>query len=161
VYYILVILQSSDVVEREEEITKAITSAKLSGMFPEKSAEEDNNKSALHLLEGLGCDGLLVSYSLLPHDYTDGLPTAVFTSQQDINSQEHRLFHCLVSVTSPHTLTVELNGRKFILLPQSRFLMSDIMGLNIYSNSLAAGEGFHFIVMDPPWQNKSIKRKRM
>lgn len=52
---------------------------------------------------------------------------------------------------------VKCRGDNYIIPPQSTFLMSDIQHLNTVCKALGT---FDLIVMDPPWTNKSVKRKK-
>ncbi|XP_048041268.1 N(6)-adenine-specific methyltransferase METTL4 [Megalobrama amblycephala] len=50
---------------------------------------------------------------------------------------------------------VTLMREKYLLPPRSRFLLSDITRMHPLVNS---GDKFDLIVLDPPWENKSVKR---
>lgn len=53
------------------------------------------------------------------------------------------------------TYEVTLMKEKYLLPPRSRFLLSDITRMHPLVNS---GDKFDLIVLDPPWENKSVKR---
>ncbi|XP_051756988.1 N(6)-adenine-specific methyltransferase METTL4 [Ctenopharyngodon idella] len=50
---------------------------------------------------------------------------------------------------------VTLMREKYLLPPRSRFLLSDITRMHPLVHS---GDKFDLIVLDPPWENKSVKR---
>ncbi|XP_067278832.1 N(6)-adenine-specific methyltransferase METTL4 isoform X1 [Pseudorasbora parva] len=50
---------------------------------------------------------------------------------------------------------VTLMREKYLLPPRSRFLLSDITRMHPLVNS---GDKFDLIILDPPWENKSVKR---
>lgn len=68
-----------------------------------------------------------------------------------------RVALCLVSNPHEFGLLKEISLQKYIIPPKSTFLMSDLTRMEAI---LDAEVLFDCIVMDPPWQNKSVKRKR-
>lgn len=58
---------------------------------------------------------------------------------------------------NPYDITYEvtLMSERYLLPPRSRFLLSDITRIQPLVNS---GDKFDLIVLDPPWENKSVKR---
>lgn len=72
--------------------------------------------------------------------------------------EEKLLFHCIVQSKQKMTSYVTINPRRFVLPQNSKFIMSDADGLRAYSKT--TDEKFQFIVIDPPWENKSVKRKK-
>ncbi|VDK79892.1 unnamed protein product [Onchocerca ochengi] len=53
-------------------------------------------------------------------------------------------------------MTAECKGEEFILPPFSSFIINDVCA----SRALVRhGKRFDFILLDPPWENKSVKRK--
>uniref|UniRef100_A0A8C4Q919 Methyltransferase-like protein 4 n=1 Tax=Eptatretus burgeri TaxID=7764 RepID=A0A8C4Q919_EPTBU len=55
-----------------------------------------------------------------------------------------------------HACLLLLLGRRYLIPPHSAFFLSDILGV---SHLLQCGM-FDQIVIDPPWENKSVKRSR-
>lgn len=50
----------------------------------------------------------------------------------------------------------EYQGHKYLIPPHSHYIAGDVFELE----SLLYGEMFNVVVMDPPWHNKHIRRKR-
>nr|SVE89732.1 EOG090X01QX [Daphnia sinensis]SVE90361.1 EOG090X01QX [Daphnia sinensis] len=71
---------------------------------------------------------------------------------QDINL-EMSYFNSL-----EHAIEKEINGETFILPPHSQFYKNDINYLDTLEK--ISGCTFSLIVMDPPWTNRFVKRKR-
>lgn len=65
------------------------------------------------------------------------------------------LFSYITENPSDCTYEVTLMKEKYLLPPRSRFLLSDITRMHPLVNS---GDKFDLIVLDPPWENKSVKR---
>ncbi|KAK3546285.1 hypothetical protein QTP70_025717 [Hemibagrus guttatus] len=65
------------------------------------------------------------------------------------------LFSCLTENPDDFALEVTLMGETYFLPPRSRFLLSDITCLQPLIRS---GDKYDLIVLDPPWENKSVKR---
>ncbi|CAG9537417.1 unnamed protein product [Cercopithifilaria johnstoni] len=56
----------------------------------------------------------------------------------------------------PKVITAECKGEKFILPPFSSFIINDV---RVSRALIKYGKRFDFILLDPPWENKSVKRK--
>ncbi|EFO24971.2 MT-A70 family protein [Loa loa] len=56
----------------------------------------------------------------------------------------------------PKVITAECKGEKFILPPFSSFIVNDVC---LSRALIKHGKRFDFILLDPPWENKSVKRK--
>ncbi|KAG9274065.1 methyltransferase-like protein 4 [Astyanax mexicanus] len=65
------------------------------------------------------------------------------------------LFSCLTENPNDFAREVTLMGQKYFLPPRSRFLLSDFTRIQPLVHS---GKKFDLIVLDPPWENKSVKR---
>ncbi|KAF4110538.1 N(6)-adenine-specific methyltransferase METTL4 [Onychostoma macrolepis] len=65
------------------------------------------------------------------------------------------LFSYITENPSDCAYEVTLMKEKYLLPPRSRFLLSDITRMHPLVNS---GDKFDLIVLDPPWENKSVKR---
>ncbi|XP_046708587.1 N(6)-adenine-specific methyltransferase METTL4 isoform X2 [Silurus meridionalis] len=65
------------------------------------------------------------------------------------------LFSCLTENPDDIAREVTLMGETYFLPPQSRFLLSDVTCLQPLIRS---GDKYDLIVLDPPWENKSVKR---
>ncbi|XP_053484254.1 N(6)-adenine-specific methyltransferase METTL4 isoform X1 [Ictalurus furcatus] len=65
------------------------------------------------------------------------------------------LFSCLTENPDDIAREVTLMGETYFLPPRSRFLLSDITRLQPLIRS---EDKYDLIVLDPPWENKSVKR---
>ncbi|XP_067403164.1 N(6)-adenine-specific methyltransferase METTL4 isoform X2 [Emydura macquarii macquarii] len=68
---------------------------------------------------------------------------------------EQDLLSCVTENNTNYTKIIHLMGQKYLVPPKSSFLLSDIsciQPLLNYKNK------YDVIVIDPPWQNKSVKR---
>ncbi|KAK2094593.1 Methyltransferase-like protein 4 [Saguinus oedipus] len=68
---------------------------------------------------------------------------------------EQDLFLRVIENNSSFTKVITLMGQKYLLPPKSSFLLSDISCMQPLLNYRKT---FDVIVIDPPWQNKSVKR---
>ncbi|XP_053520354.1 N(6)-adenine-specific methyltransferase METTL4 isoform X2 [Artibeus jamaicensis] len=75
--------------------------------------------------------------------------------ENDMSVTEQDLFLRLVENNSSFTKIITLMGQKYLVPPKSCFLLSDISCMNPLLN---CGKTYDAIVIDPPWQNKSVKR---
>ncbi|XP_036916608.1 N(6)-adenine-specific methyltransferase METTL4 [Sturnira hondurensis] len=75
--------------------------------------------------------------------------------ENDMSVTEQDLFLRLVENNSSFTKIITLMGQKYLVPPKSCFLLSDISCMNPLLN---CGKTYDVIVIDPPWQNKSVKR---
>ncbi|NWJ01073.1 METL4 protein, partial [Crypturellus undulatus] len=69
-------------------------------------------------------------------------------SEQDLHS-------CVIENNSSCAKMIVLMGQKYLVPPKSNFLLSDISCLQPLLN---CKRKYDVIVMDPPWENKSVKR---
>lgn len=76
----------------------------------------------------------------------------------DASAFHGSLFHTIIQSDSVTSLTVDLQGSRFVIPPKAKFIMSGVDGLSRYAKQCE--NKFDFIVVDPPWENKSVKRKR-
>ncbi|XP_072544128.1 N(6)-adenine-specific methyltransferase METTL4 [Salminus brasiliensis] len=65
------------------------------------------------------------------------------------------LLSCLTENPNDFAQEVTLMGQMYFLPPRSRFLLSDFTRIQPLVNS---EEKYDLIVLDPPWENKSVKR---
>ncbi|KAF6088617.1 methyltransferase like 4 [Phyllostomus discolor] len=75
--------------------------------------------------------------------------------ENDMFVTEQDLFLRLVENNSSFTKIITLMGQKYLVPPKSCFLLSDISCMHPLLN---CGKTYDVIVIDPPWQNKSVKR---
>lgn len=77
--------------------------------------------------------------------------------EDDVSVTEQDLFSRVVENNSSFTKMITLMGQKYLLPPKSSFLLSDISCMHPLLN---CGKTYDVIVIDPPWQNKSVKRSK-
>ncbi|XP_060056764.1 N(6)-adenine-specific methyltransferase METTL4 isoform X2 [Erinaceus europaeus] len=82
-------------------------------------------------------------------------PQALQLRGDDMSVREQDLFSRVVENSSSLTKMITLMGQKYLLPPKSAFLLSDVSCIHPL---LACGKTYDVIVIDPPWQNKSVKR---
>ncbi|XP_075388969.1 N(6)-adenine-specific methyltransferase METTL4 [Tenrec ecaudatus] len=73
----------------------------------------------------------------------------------DMSIDEQDLFSRIVENNSCFTKMITLMGHKYLLPPKSGFLLSDISCIQPLLN---CRKKYDLIVIDPPWENKSVKR---
>lgn len=73
----------------------------------------------------------------------------------DVSVIELDLSSQIIENNSSFSKMITLMGQKYLLPPQSSFLLSDISCMQPLLN---CGKTFDAIVIDPPWENKSVKR---
>ncbi|KND00416.1 uncharacterized protein SPPG_04738 [Spizellomyces punctatus DAOM BR117] len=78
------------------------------------------------------------------------VPVDDVSRELDISS----LYHQFISNDSDECKTLPVLGHSFIVPPHSVFLMSDLSQAQL----LRSLNPFDFILMDPPWPNKSVRR---
>nr|XP_019611253.1 PREDICTED: methyltransferase-like protein 4 isoform X1 [Rhinolophus sinicus]XP_019611254.1 PREDICTED: methyltransferase-like protein 4 isoform X1 [Rhinolophus sinicus] len=77
--------------------------------------------------------------------------------EDDVSVTEQDLFSRVVENNSSFTKMITVMGQKYLLPPKSSFLLSDISCMHPLLN---CGKTYDVIVIDPPWQNKSVKRSK-
>ncbi|NXU00989.1 METL4 protein, partial [Buphagus erythrorhynchus] len=74
---------------------------------------------------------------------------------EETSSAEQDLLSCVVENSSNCAKIIVLMGQKYLVPPKSSFLLSDISCLQPLLNY---EKKYDVIVIDPPWENKSVKR---
>jgi len=87
---------------------------------------------------------------------------AVFPKLYLPSGEAVNLFDNLVKVGEggEEEATVTAMGNSFLLPRGSAFLMSDITRLRPLLSEATSSGGHHLLVLDPPWENASAKRRR-
>ncbi|NXM54050.1 METL4 protein, partial [Illadopsis cleaveri] len=80
---------------------------------------------------------------------------AICVLEEETSSAEQDLLSCVVENSSNCAKTIVLMGQKYLVPPKSSFLLSDISRLQPLLNYK---KKYDVIVIDPPWENKSVKR---
>ncbi|XP_038171386.1 N(6)-adenine-specific methyltransferase METTL4 isoform X2 [Arvicola amphibius] len=76
-------------------------------------------------------------------------------TEDDMSVIELDLWSQVIENNSSFSRMITLMGQKYLLPPNSSFLLSDISCMQPLLN---CSKTFDVIVIDPPWQNKSVKR---
>lgn len=113
-------------------------------------------------------------FNNLNHTYTSSLPYLAdeidlaslcsdceFTCKQPIILHSHSskyddIFNRVVTNTNDAAHLFQFSNQFYIIPAQSTFIMSDFKVLP----NLLKGSSYDVIVMDPPWENKSVKRSK-
>ncbi|NXK51042.1 METL4 protein, partial [Chauna torquata] len=80
---------------------------------------------------------------------------AVYVLDDETSIPEQDLLSCVTENNSSCAKIVILMGQKYLVPPKSSFLLSDISCLQPLLNYK---KKYDVIVIDPPWENKSVKR---
>ncbi|NWR52411.1 METL4 protein, partial [Regulus satrapa] len=80
---------------------------------------------------------------------------AVYVLEEETSSAEQDLLSCVTENSSNCAKIIVLMGQKYLVPPKSSFLLSDISCLQPLLNYK---KKYDVIVIDPPWENKSVKR---
>uniref|UniRef100_A0A8C5TQ08 Methyltransferase like 4 n=1 Tax=Malurus cyaneus samueli TaxID=2593467 RepID=A0A8C5TQ08_9PASS len=80
---------------------------------------------------------------------------AVHVLEDETSSSEQDLLSCVTENNSNCAKIIVLMGQKYLVPPKSSFLLSDISCLQPLLNY---EKKYDVIVIDPPWENKSVKR---
>ncbi|XP_009868088.1 PREDICTED: methyltransferase-like protein 4, partial [Apaloderma vittatum] len=80
---------------------------------------------------------------------------AVHVLSDETSVPEQDLLSCVTENRSSCTKIVVLMGQKYLVPPKSSFLLSDVSCLQPLLNYK---KKYDVIVIDPPWENKSVKR---
>ncbi|NXO38328.1 METL4 protein, partial [Locustella ochotensis] len=80
---------------------------------------------------------------------------AVCVLEEETSSAEQDLLSCVMENSSNYAKIIVLMGQKYLVPPKSSFLLSDISCLQPLLNYK---KKYDVIVIDPPWENKSVKR---
>ncbi|XP_068093328.1 N(6)-adenine-specific methyltransferase METTL4 [Hyperolius riggenbachi] len=82
-------------------------------------------------------------------------PVNIIGSEQPV-SQDIDYLSCITENISEWPQLLHLLGEKYIIPPKTSFLLSDISCMQ----SLLHYKKYGIIVLDPPWENKSVKRSK-
>ncbi|NXB64991.1 METL4 protein, partial [Struthidea cinerea] len=80
---------------------------------------------------------------------------AVYVLEDETSHPEQDLLSCVTENISNFAKIIVLMGQKYLVPPNSSFLLSDISCLQPLLNYK---KKYDVIVIDPPWENKSVKR---
>ncbi|XP_062986671.1 N(6)-adenine-specific methyltransferase METTL4 isoform X2 [Elgaria multicarinata webbii] len=80
---------------------------------------------------------------------------SVCMMKKETSISEQVQVSCVTENTTNHAKIITLMGQKYLFPPNSAFLLSDI---SFMQPLLDYNKKFDIIVIDPPWENKSVKR---
>ncbi|NXG68723.1 METL4 protein, partial [Baryphthengus martii] len=126
-----------------------------SGFLQRPAAELGGERSTVPRHAGCGLAELCDMAKQLPAG-NDGARRAVHVLGEETSAlPEQDLLSCVTENSSDHARILVLMGQKYLVPPKSRFLLSDISRLQPL---LDYKKKYDVIVIDPPWENKSVKR---
>ncbi|NXH12331.1 METL4 protein, partial [Bucco capensis] len=82
---------------------------------------------------------------------------AVLVLEEETSIPEQDLLSCVTENSSNSAKILVFMGQKYLVPPRSSFLLSDISCLQPLLNYK---KRYDVIVIDPPWENKSVKRSK-
>ncbi|CAC5378173.1 METTL4 [Mytilus coruscus] len=91
--------------------------------------------------------------------YTDNNDLDIETVTLKPNGVYDNLCNKLVKNCSNSSIKVKIKDDFYFLPAESSFIMGDTVNLKYFATILGRNE-FDFILLDPPWENKSVKRKK-
>ncbi|XP_050402099.2 N(6)-adenine-specific methyltransferase METTL4 isoform X1 [Patella vulgata] len=144
------------VIKRLSDAHKSLISlAQGKGYLLNKYENIDNNKSARQASQIVGPgDSLIDIVETSSTDDNIKPPLVIEHAQDEVTIQINQLVHfnCILPTVT------QILGEKYLLPVNCRFLLSDWSKL--LQTDITNGNRFDLIVIDPPWKNKSVKRKK-
>ncbi|NXY89677.1 METL4 protein, partial [Alcedo cyanopectus] len=125
-----------------------------SGFLRRATAEPGPGGSAASRQAGCGLAELCAMAKQLPAGDEDDHP-AVCVLGEEPTLAELDLLSCVTENRSERARVVVLMGQQYLVPPKSSFLLSDVSRLQPL---LSYKKKYGVIVVDPPWENKSVKR---
>ncbi|GFS25652.1 methyltransferase-like protein 4 [Elysia marginata] len=122
----------------------------------------DNNKAATAAANVPGCGGL---FHLAVHeeDCLDKIhPSSLrLDPEKPLSLSASDVLGLPVKNASRKSSFIEIEGHKFVVPALSTFLTSSFQYfVTLGYSHLIAEPGYNLVVIDPPWRNKSVKRKK-
>ncbi|NWH74765.1 METL4 protein, partial [Piaya cayana] len=151
-----------DALEYHSKIRKLIWEGTLhlvqeglkSGFLHSTTAEVDCRKNGVPGHVGCGLAELCEMAKQFPA-VNESYHAAVHVLDDETSIPEQDLLSCVTENSSNSAKIVVLLGQKYLVPPKSSFLLSDISCLQPLLNYK---KKYDVIVIDPPWENKSVKR---
>ncbi|XP_046336445.2 N(6)-adenine-specific methyltransferase METTL4-like isoform X1 [Haliotis rufescens] len=151
-----------ELVERLSSAHKTlVAAARQHGHLLERKVVPSNNNTAARLAASLAGPGdrlAEVAESWSKGENSWQSPHLINDSGTALSMAD--VFHRRVTYKGDNPVVMCLDGHHYLIPPRSSFVMSDFNQLLQNSNTLQVPGGYDLIVVDPPWQNKSVKRKR-
>uniref|UniRef100_A0A0P4W551 Methyltransferase-like protein 4 n=1 Tax=Scylla olivacea TaxID=85551 RepID=A0A0P4W551_SCYOL len=123
---------------------------------PHKDAEQDHILSTLSALQSTPEFKATFTYTPTPDDYRMNNIKVRNLRTRLMEASNVTLARLDGATEGGGFSTKVMCGSKYILPPYTRYICDDVA--NILNHT--SGERFDFVVMDPPWQNKHVKRKK-
>lgn len=120
-------------------------------IFKTAKDECDNNVTARQLSVNLGPGDMLRNMCSTSLGIIGTLTLKSGDSYKDVSNQ-------LVSNNEDTPVMVKIMDGLYLIPPKSSFVMADTRNLKLFTDILGK---FNLIILDPPWENKSVKRKKM
>lgn len=132
--------------------------ADLKYFHPTETSQFDNNSEAraAAMIEGPGDCWVISCEDVQSTGTTD--QNVLHISHNDAFSDCSHLIAQNVKFSGHKTALLNVGPHTYLIPPDSSFLMSNLKHLQTFPH-LTDGP-FDLIVMDPPWQNKSVKRQK-
>ncbi|XP_060065261.1 N(6)-adenine-specific methyltransferase METTL4-like [Ylistrum balloti] len=129
------------------------------GYFPTKQNVQDldNNVRARSAVKSLGQTNDSLEESCYQYHFPTARNHQGITLQNNDSMTMSSIVNRPVHYHGDDTAFVSLDNERYLLPPRCSFLLSDISHLSLLETSIDFPQ-FDMIVMDPPWQNKSVKR---
>ncbi|NWQ97216.1 METL4 protein, partial [Burhinus bistriatus] len=125
-----------------------------SGFLHDTTAELGSRKNVVPGHIGCGLAELCEMAKQFPA-VNESSHQAVHVLDDETSIPEQALLSCVTENSSNCAKIVVLMGQKYLVPPKSSFLLSDISCLQSLLNYK---KKYDVIVIDPPWENKSVKR---
>merc|ERR1712137_1179898 len=87
--------------------------------------------------------------------------SVIAIEEPELRVTAEELFNKIYENNSTVEVLLSFFHRKYVVPGQSAFIMSDMSRIKPLVNYSKDKEGFHCIIIDPPWENKSVDRKQM
>lgn len=151
--------------------TSLTATARQQGIFLEHLPNPLNNNELSRQCAHLDRDGDTFVDLLIPRDswqdrhkepscVIDQKTPLVIDSSGRKKFTAEELIHRRVEHPCKEMFVVSVDNVEYILPPSVVFLLSDLRSFCTHLYMQIVDDGFDLIVVDPPWENKSVKRKK-
>lgn len=128
-----------------------------------KEVDESQTRTAAHTAgDVMPPDGLsqlchLAKLAVAPSESTHVADLMSVRSQKELEDLE--VFNCMIGNPADQPLLLTVLGGSYLIPADSQFLMSDISFLQPLIDTKPPS-GYNLIVIDPPWDNGSVRRSK-
>uniref|UniRef100_H3B619 Methyltransferase 4, N6-adenosine n=1 Tax=Latimeria chalumnae TaxID=7897 RepID=H3B619_LATCH len=127
---------------------------KMGFLHPSLGEDEYQSKAAVGVINS-GLTELCEMAKQLPLVNEDLQPSVQVITKETSSAPDLDLFTCVTENSMNYARTLTLMGRKYLIPPLSSFLLSDVSCMEPLLNY---NKKYDIIILDPPWENKSVKR---